>query len=76
MTLPICSSYVLIAAMRRVEESVAEAILAAPGWVRLGITAPAHHLRRDAAQELAKIIVDGIERQIDPAPVDQAALPL
>lgn len=62
--------------MRRVEENVADAILAAPGWVRLGITAPAHHLRLDAAQELAKIIIDGMDGQIDPAPANQAALPL
>jgi len=39
---------------------VAETILAAPGWVRLGITAPAAHVREDAAQELAKVILNEI----------------
>ncbi|PZQ23895.1 MAG: hypothetical protein DI569_02675 [Sphingopyxis macrogoltabida] len=45
--------------MRRVEEQqVAEAILSAPGWVLLGITAPAAHLREDAAHALARIIAE------------------
>lgn len=44
--------------MSRVEEQhVAEAILAAPGWARVGITEPAAHLREDAAHELARFIL-------------------
>lgn len=33
---------------------VAETILAAPGWARVGITAPVSHLRVAAAHELAR----------------------
>lgn len=44
--------------MSRSEENyVALAILGAPGWARLGITAPAAHLREDAAHELARVIL-------------------
>lgn len=44
--------------MSRIEENhVALAILGAPGWARLGITAPAAHLREDAAHELARVIL-------------------
>jgi hypothetical protein len=39
------------------ENHVALAILGAPGWARLGITAPAAHLREDAAHELARVIL-------------------
>ena len=40
---------------------IAETILTAPGWVRVGITAPASHVRDDAAHELARVIVAAIE---------------
>lgn len=47
--------------MSRIERSeIADLILQAPGWVRLGITAPASHLRWDAANELAQSILDRI----------------
>ncbi|WP_422059782.1 DUF6771 family protein [Sphingopyxis sp.] len=36
---------------------IADTILSAPGWARLGITAPAAHLREDAAHELARVIL-------------------
>jgi len=39
---------------------VADTILAAPGWARLGIAAPAPHLREDAARELARMILVAI----------------
>jgi len=41
------------------EAAIAEAILAAPGWARVGITAPAEHLREDAARELARAVLGG-----------------
>lgn len=48
--------------MSRTEENhVALAILGAPGWARLGITAPAAHLREDAAHELARVILAELE---------------
>lgn len=56
---------------------VAETILTAPGWARVGITAPAPHVRTDAAHELARVIVAAIEAGGVGAPApDQPALPL
>jgi hypothetical protein len=56
---------------------IAETILAAPGWARVGITAPAPHNRSDAAEELARAVVAAIEKH-DPGATssDQPALPL
>jgi hypothetical protein len=49
---------------------IADALLAAPGWARVGLTAPTDHLRRQSARELALAIVeevDGPSPSIDPA---------
>lgn len=49
--------------MTRIDiEYLADMILAAPGWARVGITAPISHIRTDAARELARIIADNLER--------------
>jgi hypothetical protein len=37
--------------------AVAQAILTAPGWARVGITSPSEHLRDEAALELAQSIM-------------------
>lgn len=56
---------------------VAETILTAPRWARAGITAPALHIRTDAAHELARIIIAAIEAGGAHArAVDQPILPL
>lgn len=56
---------------------IAETILTAPGWVRLGITAPKPHIRTDAAHELARVIAAAIEAgSVGAIVVDQPALPL
>ncbi|MFX6118809.1 DUF6771 family protein, partial [Acinetobacter baumannii] len=48
-------------------DDMASAILAAPGWARVGITAPARHIRDDAARELARTIADAlVQSQIQP----------
>lgn len=39
------------------EQHIAECILAAPGWARLGITEPRPELRAAAASELARAIL-------------------
>lgn len=39
--------------------SMACVILSAPGWARVGITAPTEALREAAALELARTIVEG-----------------
>lgn len=36
---------------------IAEAILQAPGWARLGITEPSPFMREEAAAELARVIL-------------------
>ncbi|ATY30788.1 hypothetical protein CVN68_01250 [Sphingomonas psychrotolerans] len=52
---------------------MASAILAAPGWARVGITVADERMRERAAQELARSIVE----QLNPAPADAAdQLPL
>lgn len=45
--------------MTRIEEAaIANAILKAPGWAKVGISAPKEQLREDAARELARVILD------------------
>ena len=39
--------------------SIANALLSAPGWARVGITAPKEHLREQAARELARVVLEG-----------------
>ena len=41
------------------ETAVTEAILAAPGWARVGITMPDPNMRERAATELARTILQG-----------------
>ena len=54
--------------MNRLDKNaIADALLAAPGWAKLGLTEPREHLRIDAAMELASAIVD----QLSP-PVSRA----
>ncbi len=55
---------------------IADTILTAPGWARVGITAPAPHVRTDAAHELARVILAAIEGGSAAPAVDQPALPL
>lgn len=55
---------------------VAETILAAPGWARVGITAPTSHIRVEAAFELARAIVESIPEHGEPASPDQLGLSL
>ncbi|SBV32283.1 conserved protein of unknown function [uncultured Sphingopyxis sp.] len=54
---------------------MAEAILTAPGWARVGITAPAPHFRTVAAHELARVILAAIEAGwVGASAADQPAL--
>jgi len=61
--------------MERIDaDKIAEALLAAPGWARLGLTEPGDHLRRQSARELAMAVV---EELCGPAPsTDPAQLAL
>ncbi|MFX8581944.1 DUF6771 family protein, partial [Acinetobacter baumannii] len=56
--------------------AVAHAILDAPGWARVGITAPSSCLREDAALELARVIADAIDAPANSSPSEQSTLPL
>ena len=49
------------------ETEISTAILNAPGWAKVGITAPNERLRRDAAQELARAIMSSSAAEPDPA---------
>jgi hypothetical protein len=50
--------------MERLDKArIAEAILAAPGWARVGITAPAAWTREDAAREMAQAILEQFEER-------------
>jgi len=61
--------------MERIDPTpIAQALLAAPGWARAGLTAPTASVREDAAQELANAIID---RRHDLAPeIDDSQLGL
>ncbi len=70
---PLCS----IARMERIDTSaVAHAILDAPGWARVGITAPSSCLREDAALELARVIADAVTAPVGETVEAQTSLPL
>jgi hypothetical protein len=55
---------------------VAETILTAPGWARVGITAPANHLRVAAARELARAILEDVGLGPEVPAADQLGLSL
>jgi hypothetical protein len=55
---------------------VAETILAAPGWARVGITAPTSHIRVEAAFELARAIIESVKAGPEPTSPDQLGLSL
>lgn len=55
---------------------IAETILAAPGWARVGITAPTSNIRVEAAFELARAIIESERAGSDPANPDQLGLSL
>jgi hypothetical protein len=63
--------------MERIDTSaVAHAILGAPGWARVGITAPSSCLREDAALELARAIADAVIVPASDTSEAQSSLPL
>lgn len=57
-------------------DAISTAILAAPGWARVGITMPNSRLREEAAVALARAIVDGLRSGTDAGGEDQLALPI
>ncbi len=71
--LKLCSLYVLILKMSRIDETaIATIILNAPGWARVGITVPDDRLR-----ELARTIVEQLDAPLpEPYNPNQLALAL
>lgn len=63
--------------MERIDPSIiAEAILTAAGWARVGITAPASHIRIAAAHELARTILEEMGQEAEGTGGDQLGLSL
>lgn len=56
--------------------SLAQTLLQAPGWARVGLTAPDEHIREQAATELASVILGALEGSQMPYDARQMALPL
>ena len=56
--------------------ALASMILTAPGWCRVGITAPIERIRQEAALELATTIMGGLNKPVAIVPEGQMALPL
>lgn len=46
--------------MRLSRTTIAKTLLSAPGWARVGLTAPVERLRDEAAEELARAILEGV----------------
>ncbi|MES2300555.1 MAG: DUF6771 family protein [Pseudomonadota bacterium] len=62
--------------MHRIDKTtIAQALLNAPGWARVGISDPKPWLREDAAEELAFTILHGIDLP-DPQDARQSDMPL
>jgi hypothetical protein len=62
--------------MERPPTLIAEAILQAPGWARIGISAPSPLMREDAAAELARAILDHTQTTAAEPARDQIGLAL
>lgn len=56
--------------------AISSAILAAPGWARVGITMPDDRLRERAAEELARAIVDRLHEAEPDVDTSQLTLPI
>jgi hypothetical protein len=57
-------------------ESIATAILAAPGWARVGLTMPDEQMRERAADTIAATILDTLTDATQPEDREQLPLPL
>lgn len=53
-----------------------DALLAAPGWARVGLTAPSERIREAAASELVQVIIHTLDSAATMPDVRQIALPL
>lgn len=53
---------------------IAEALLSAPGWARLGLTERSEHIRRQAALELALAVIEEMDGETGAADPNQLVL--
>jgi hypothetical protein len=60
---------------RAYETEIAVALLTAPGWAKVALTAPSEWLREEGARELARAVLQGGEKQPEVSP-DQLRFPL
>ena len=56
--------------------SLAQSLLLAPAWARVGLTAPVQRIREQAAAELAQTIIGALEGSQGQYDARQMALPL
>jgi hypothetical protein len=56
--------------------TLAQSLLHAPGWARVGLAAPSQRVREKAAVELAETVLDALEVPPMLHDDDQMALPL
>lgn len=56
--------------------SLAQTLLLAPAWARVGLTAPVQRIREQAAAELAQAIIGALEGSQGQYDARQMALPL
>jgi hypothetical protein len=62
--------------MRLDPDIIAQALLTAPGWARVGLSAPTEYLREAAAKDLAVAILELAAEDEGQAPPDQLRLAL
>jgi hypothetical protein len=62
--------------MRLDPDAIAQSLLTAPGWARVGLSAPTEYLREAAAKDLAIAILDLAAREEGLAPANQLRLAL
>lgn len=63
--------------MQRIDQHrISEAILSAPGWVRVGITMPDERMRLKAADGLAAAIVEQLQQEGEQDEAEQLSLPI
>ena len=61
--------------MEHIDEStMAQALLSAPGWARVGLAAPTEWMREQAAVELARSILDQAKADARPMAVQDRLL--
>lgn len=56
--------------------TLAQTLLHAPAWARVGLTAPSERVREASARELAEVVIGSLEDMVEQHDARQIALPL